>query len=146
MNYKEIGHWYSGKLEKALISSLEKKGLEIMTHLKQTIENYIYNTYTPFAYERTMELYDSMKMKVEKQGNTYILCVYIEDKKHSYNSTWRYRKPSTYPEIFEKFKEGFYGRDRGYDVMGDENKYWIETRKAFNDVLNELKKKGIMIK
>ena len=144
--YKNVGNWYNGKLDKAMISSMEKIGLKILTHVKQTIEDYIYNTYEPFVYERTYELYDAMKLKVEKQWNTYIMCVYIDDKKHSYNPTWRYRKPSTYTEIFEKFKEGFYGRNKGYDVIGDEHEYWIETRKAFEYVLNELKKNGITIK
>ena len=143
--YNSISDYYK-KLDSVIISSLEKEGIAIMNYLKKIIEEDIYNTYEPFAYERTYELYDMMKMKVEKQNNLYTLVVYIDDKQHSYNPTWRYRKPSTYIEILEKFKKGFYGRDKGYDVMGEAKEYWEETGNAFKYLLNELKKKGITIK
>lgn len=121
--------------------SMEKLGLEIMNYLKKLIDEYIYSTYTPFVYERTMELYDSMSIKVEETDDIIYLQVYIDNKIHSYNPTWRYKKPSTYPEIFEKFKEGFYGRDRGYDVVGDTEEEWINTGKAFEFIFKELSKK-----
>ena len=127
-------------IEKQVIIALEKEGIAIMNYLKEKIETDIYNTYTPFQYERTMELYDCIKMKVNKIGDELVLQVYIEDKKHTYNPTW-FGQIATYPEIFDKFKEGFYGRDRGYDVIGDLQEEWLGTQKAISFLANELKKK-----
>ena len=119
---------------------LQKEGIQIMNYAKKIIDD-IYNSYSPFAYERTYELYDSMKMKIVKEENEWVLQVYIDDKKHSYNPTWKYNKPSTYAEIFEKFKKGFYGRDKGYDVMGGTKEEWIDTGKAIEFFINEMQKK-----
>lgn len=128
------------KVEESIISVLPK----LKERAEDIVIEKIYGAYEPTVYYRVGQLLQAFDIKVEWHGNECVGILFVKDITHAPNPTWNGEEYTLDEIINEYFAEG-HGWGKGsnrpaVDVMKLTNEEMIETGKALQLLLNELKK------
>lgn len=135
------------KLQPTIGEILRDEAEKIKGIIQDYVITVIYSSYSPYIYNRTLELLNSIIIDYKIVDNEYIAEIKIDTNMMQSPSNSYNQELLPITDIAQMFADG-YGYERGgenMDMIGDTYENYIATGDAIKDILNMLKSKGFDI-